>query len=126
MDNHEHLSRRQRQIMDAIFSLGEASVTDVVNSMDDPPTSTTIRTMMRILEEKGYLAHHKKGREFIYAPTSARGHAGQSALKRVIGTFFEGSLEKAVASHLSDENGPEPEELERLASLIRKARKEGR
>jgi len=126
MDSHEHLSRRERQIMDIIFALGQASVTAVVDNMTDPPTSTTVRTMMRILEEKGHLAHHKNGREFIYTPTKPRGHVGKSALNRVLGTFFEGSLEKAVAAHLTDDNGPSPEELERLAGLIRDARKQGR
>ena len=126
MDSHENLSRRERQIMDIIYSLGKASVTSVVENMDDPPTSTTIRTMMRILEEKGHLQHHKQGREFIYTPTRPRGNVGRTALNRVLGTFFEGSLEKAVAAHLSEENGPSPEELERLAGLIREARKQGR
>ena len=121
-----NLSRRERQIMDIIYGRGEASATDVLNDMPDPPTRTAVRTMLRILEEKGHLVHKKKGREFIYQPTRARTRAGLSALRRVVQTFFEGSLEKAVAVHLSDPKSLLSEdELKRLADLIRQARKKG-
>ena len=120
------LSRRERQIMDIIYARSEASATDVLNDMPDPPTRTAVRTMLRILEEKGHLVHKKKGREFIYQPTRARTRAGLSALRRVVQTFFEGSLEKAVAVHLSDPKSDLSEdELKRLADLIRLARKKG-
>jgi len=121
-----NLSRRERQIMDIIYARGEASATDVLSDMPDPPTRTAVRTMLRILEEKGHLVHKKKGREFIYQPTRARTRAGLSALRRVVQTFFEGSLEKAVAVHLSDPKSDLSEdELKRLADLIRQARKKG-
>lgn len=121
-----NLSRRERQIMDIIYARGEASATDVLSDMPDPPTRTAVRTMLRILEEKGHLVHKKKGREFIYQPTRARARAGLSALRRVVQTFFEGSLEKAVAVHLSDPKSDLSEgELKRLADLIRQARKNG-
>jgi len=121
-----NLSRRERQIMDIIYARGEASATDVLSYMPDPPTRTAVRTMLRILEEKGHLVHKKKGREFIYQPTRARTRAGLSALRRVVQTFFEGSLEKAVAVHLSDPKSDLSEdELKRLADLIRQARKKG-
>ncbi len=120
------LSRRERQIMDIVYARGEASATDVLSDMPDPPTRTAVRTMLRILEEKGHLVHKKKGREFIYQPTRARTRAGLSALRRVVQTFFEGSLEKAVAVHLSDPKSDLSEgELKRLADLIRQARKKG-
>ena len=120
------LSRRERQIMDVVYSLGEATASDVVANMPDPPHRTTIRTMLRILEEKGHLTHKKKSREFVYQPTQARARAGRSALRRVVHTFFEGSLEKAVAVHLSDPKSELSEdELKRLADLIRQARKKG-
>ena len=112
--------------MDIIYALGEASATQVVNAMPDPPSRTAVRTMLRILEDKGQLKHRKEGREFIHQPTKPRAKAGRSALRRVIHTFFDGSLERAVAVHLSDPNSDlTAGELERLADLIRKARKKG-
>ena len=121
-----YLSRRERQIMDVIYACGEASAAEVVERIPDPPTRTAVRTMLRILEEKGHLKHRKRGREFIYQPTRPRQRAGQSALRGVLATFFEGSLEKAVAAHLADPaTEPTPEELKRLARLIREAKKRG-
>ncbi len=118
------LSRRERQIMTICFSLREASATDVWQRLPDPPSRTAVRTLLRILEEKGHLTHTKRGREFIYKPTHPRLNAGQSALRTVLQTFFNGSLEEAVAAHLSDPGGTADEdELKRLAGLIREARK---
>jgi predicted transcriptional regulator len=127
MAQHEtHLSRRERQIMDIVYARGEASATDVLNDLSDPPTRTAVRTLMRILEEKGHLVHHKKGREFIYQPVRPRMRAGLSALQNVVRTFFDGSLEKAVALHLSDPGAKlSDDELKSLAELIREARKKG-
>jgi len=117
------LSRRERQIMTICFSLGEASATDVWRRLPDPPSRTAVRTLLGILEEKGHLDHAKRGREFIYKPTRPRRKAGQSALRTVLQTFFDGSLEEAVAAHLSDPGAaPSDEELRRLAGLIREAR----
>ncbi len=122
-----HLSRRERQIMDIIYARGEASASDVLEDMPNPPTRTAVRTMLRILEEKGHLAHRKKSREFIYEPTRPRTRAGLAAFHRVIRTFFEGSLEKALAVHLSDPKSElSDEELKRLAGLIRRSRTKGR
>ena len=123
---YQHLSRRERQIMDIVYALGEASATHVLGGLPDPPSRTAVRTMLRILEEKGQLDHRKQGREFIYQPTRPRASAGRSALKRVLHTFFDGSLEKAVAVHLSDpKSGLTAEDLKRLADVIRQARKKG-
>lgn len=122
----QNLSRRERQIMDIIYARGEATATDVLADMLSPPTRTAVRTMLRILEEKGHLVHTKNGREFVYKPTRARSHAGLSALRRVVQTFFEGSIEKAVAVHLSDPKSDLSEdELKRLAGLIRQAQRKG-
>jgi predicted transcriptional regulator len=121
---HVYLSRRERQIMDVIYASGEASAAEVVERLPDPPTRTAVRTLLRILEEKGHLKHRKQGREFVYQPTRSRRRAGQSAMRRILETFFEGSLEKAVAAHLADPAAePRPEELKRLARLIREAKK---
>lgn len=117
------LSRRERQIMDVIFARGSATAADVVSALPDPPTKTAIRTLMRILEEKGHLKHELRGREFVYLPTQARARAAHSAFHRVLKTFFEGSLEKAVAAHLAAPASKlSAAELERLANLIQQAK----
>lgn len=109
--------------MDIVYARGEASATHVLADMADPPSRASVRTLLRILEERGLLKHHKKAREFIYVPTRRRERVGRSAMRRVLKTFYDGSLEQAVAAHLADD-GQElsPEELNRLAGLIRKAR----
>jgi predicted transcriptional regulator len=117
------LSRRERQIMDVIFARGSATAAEVVDALPDPPTKTAIRTLMRILEEKGHLKHELRGREFVYQSTQPRTRAAQSAFHRVLKTFFEGSLEKAVAAHLAASASKlTAAELERLADLIQQAR----
>jgi predicted transcriptional regulator len=123
MSELHHLSRRERQIIEVVYAQGEATATDVLAHMPDPPTRTAVRTFLRILEEKGHLRHTKRGREFVYQPTRRRERAGQSALLRVVQTFFEGSLEKAVAAHLADPGAEvSPKELQRLSALIRQAK----
>src|SRR6185295_6812097 len=102
MSESTQLSKRERQIMDVIWRLNEASATTVVAEMDDPPTRTAVRTFLRILEEKGHLEHRKVGREFVYSAKKPRQREGQSALRRVLRVFFDGSLEKAVAAHLAE------------------------
>ena len=124
MANHDPLSRRERQIMDIVYSRGEASATHVLDGMSDPPTRTAVRTMLRILEDKGHLKHRKEGREFVYRPTQPRSRAGRSALRRVLDTFYDGSLNSAVAAHLSDPRSDLTiEELRRLEALIQDQRK---
>jgi predicted transcriptional regulator len=123
----EQLSRRERQIMDIIYARGAATAAEVHGDLADPPSRTAVRTLLRILEDKGHLTHRQDGLRFVYQPSRPRGPAGRSALKRVLRTFFDGSLEKAVAAHLADaasELGPD--ELARLARLIERARKKGR
>jgi predicted transcriptional regulator len=118
------MSRRERQIMDVIYARGEASALEVHAGMSSPPTTTAVRTLLRILEEKGHLTHRQEGMKYIYRPTRPRGRAGRSALRRVLQTFFDGSIEKAVAAHLADPAARlSTEDLERLAEMIREARK---
>jgi BlaI family transcriptional regulator, penicillinase repressor len=125
--SHEQLSRRERQIMDIVYRRGETTAADVLAELDDAPSNTAVRTFLRILEEKGHLKHRQDGLKYVYQPTRPRGHAGRSALQRVLQTFFDGSLEKAVAAHLGDAaNDLSAEELARLADLINQARKKGR
>ena len=129
MPNQPHLSlsRRERQIMEIVYARGEATATHVLEDMIDPPGRTSIRTFLRILEEKGYLTHRKVGREYMFKPTRTRKREGRSALRRVIDTFFEGSLDNAVAEHLADRNTKlSDDELARLAKLIQEARRKGR
>jgi predicted transcriptional regulator len=113
--------------MDAVYSKGEATATDVLATISAPPTRTAVRTFLRILEAKGHLGHIKRGREFVYQPTHSRESAGASAFGRAITTFFDGSLERAVAAYLGDpEAAVAPEELRRLSALIAQARRKER
>ena len=123
MSEQLHLSRRERQIMDVVYAKGEATATDVLELIPNAPTRTAVRTLLRILEEKGHLKHVKRGREFVYRPTRQRERAGKSAFQRVLQTFFDGSLEKAVAAHLADPGSEiSQDELQRLSSLIRQVK----
>ena len=127
MPNATHLSRRERQIMDAVFALGEATVNRVVETIPDPPTAMAVRRMMHILEEKGYLKRREEGREVVYLPREAKAKAGRSAFERVLETFFGGSLEEALAAHLvARKDGMSAAERDRLVALIEQSRKEGR
>ena len=126
-EEFETLSRRERQIMDIVYARGEASAQDVLGDLPDPPGKTAVRTLLRILEEKGHLTHRQEGLTYIYRPSRPRSRAGRSALQRVLQTFFDGSLEKAVAAHLGDPASDlSPEELTRLADLIAEARTRGK
>ena len=122
-----HLTKRERQIMEAIYRRGEASALDVRADLADPPSRTAVRTFLRILEDKGHLSHRKQGREFIYRPTRARGQVGRSAFRSLLATFFSGSLEQAVAAYMSDPRAElSDDELDRLRTLIEQAKKKGR
>jgi predicted transcriptional regulator len=127
MPEPSELSRRERQIMDAVFALGQATVNKVVQAIPAPPTAMAVRRMMHILESKGHLKRRENGREVIYAPRQAKGKAGSRAFERVLTTFFGGSLEEALAAHLhSRKDHVSSAERERLIALIEQARKEGR
>ncbi len=127
MSDSIQLSRRERQIMDAVYALDEATVNQVVEAIPSAPTAMAVRRMMHILEEKGQLRRRKSGREVIYAPRQSKRKAGRSALENVLTTFFGGSLEEALAAHLhSRKDGVSDEERERLIALIEQAKQEGR
>lgn len=116
------LSKRERQIMDAVFQLGDASAADVRARLPAPPTDTAVRTMLRLLEEKGWLKHRQVGRKFIYSPCRSPKSEGRSAMSRVLNVFFGGSLEDAVAAHLSDPSMQlDSKDFERLRSVIDEA-----
>src|SRR5262245_54061531 len=94
----EHLSRRERQIMDVLYERGKASAAEVLEAMPDPPSYSAVRAMLRVLEEKGHALHEQDGTRYIYAPAVPREAARESALQRLVQTFFGGSTEQAVAA----------------------------
>jgi predicted transcriptional regulator len=121
------LSRREQQIMDIIYSRGQATATDVMESLPDPPSYSAVRALLRVLEEKGHLQHTQDGQRYVYSPTVARERAKRSALQRVLQTFFDDSAEEAVAALLDiSQERLSDEELERMEQLIKQARNEGR
>jgi BlaI family transcriptional regulator, penicillinase repressor len=123
--SENELSRRERQIMQAIYSVGEATAAQVVDLIADPPSRTAIRTMLTILVEKKQLKYYKRGREFVYQPCRPIEKAGKSAFKDLLQTFFGGSLENALASHLAEKNTPlDEDQLRRIEKMIRDKRKE--
>ena len=120
------LSRRERQILEILYSRGRASAAEVLEALPDPPGYSAVRSLLRILEEKGHARHVRDGARYVYLPAQARGPAGKSALRQVIHTFFGGSVEQAVATLLSSEAAQlSEEELARLAALIEDAREKG-
>jgi predicted transcriptional regulator len=123
---HTALSRRERQIMDILFRRGRATAAEVMAELANDPSSSTVRTQLRVLEQKGHVRHEQDGLRFIYTPVVARQSARRSALRHVIETFFDGSPEKAVAALLGGEATKlTDDELSRIAGLIAKARKDG-
>ena len=119
------LSRRERQIMDVLYRLGRASVADVLNQFHGKKHYSTVRAQLRVLEEKGHIRHEEDGSRYVYLPTVPRDVARRSALRHLIETFFEGSTEKVVTALLGGEASQiSPEELEQLAHLIAKSKKE--
>lgn len=117
------LSRRERQIMDAIYSFGQASAVQVLEALPDPPGLSSVRKLILILEEKGHLRHVQEGQHFVYLPTHPRQDAAKSAMKQVFQTFFGGNLETAVATLLSEaDTALSDEEAARLSALIEDAK----
>lgn len=117
------LSKRESQIMDIIYALGQATATDVLRRMPDDLSRAAVRTFLRILEDKGHLTHKQVGRHFVFKPVQAKQRAGEGALRRVLDVFFDGSLEDAVALYLAKSGAVD---LEKMSDLIKKARNEGR
>jgi BlaI family transcriptional regulator, penicillinase repressor len=119
------LSRRERQIMDVLYKLERGTVAEVLARMPGEPHYSTVRTQLRVLEEKGHVRHEEDGLRYVYIPAVPRDVARRSALRHLIDTFFEGSTEKAVAALLGGEASKiSPEELERLSRLVARGRKE--
>src|SRR5512142_301999 len=120
-------SRREREIMDALYKLGKATAAQIQAAINDPPTYTAIRTHLTILEKKGHIRHKADGPRYVYEPKVAREKMAQRAVKSVLQTFFDDSVEGVVAALLNQEDKKlSREELDRLARMIEKAKEEGR
>jgi len=120
-------SRREREIMNALYKLGKASAAEIREEIADPPTYTAIRTHLTILENKGHVRHQSDGTRYIYEPAVARGEMGKRAIDTLLKTFFDNSVERAVTALIAREDADiSREDLDRLAKLIEKAKREGR
>jgi BlaI family transcriptional regulator, penicillinase repressor len=121
------LSRRERQIMDILYQRGKASAQEVREGMEDAPSYSAVRAMLRVLEEKGHVRHQEEGLKYVYVPVVAREKAKRSAVKHLLDTFFAGSPEQIVAALLDVSSSRlTREELDRMADLIEKAKREGK
>jgi predicted transcriptional regulator len=119
------LSRRERQIMDVLFALGRASGQEIQQRLPDQPSYSAVRTILRVLERKGHIRHVEEGLRYVYLPAMARETAKQSAIQRLVATFFDGSVKAAAAAFLDPASAQLSDaDLKELEGLIRKARKE--
>ena len=125
MNATDPLSRRERQILDILYARGSATAADVLAALPDPPSYSAVRALLRILEEKGHVRHEARGTRYVYLPVVPRDSARNSALTRLVKTFFDGSAAQAAAA-LVDSGSLSEDELSRLSALIERARKEGR
>lgn len=127
VDRHARLGARERQIMEAVYRLGQASAAEVREHLEDPPSYSAVRAMLRILEEKGHLRHEQDGPRYLYKPTMSVERARRSILRDVVRRLFDGSTEQAVAALLDSSDARlNDAELARLSRLIDSARKQGR
>ncbi|MFW6078485.1 MAG: BlaI/MecI/CopY family transcriptional regulator [Gemmatimonadota bacterium] len=121
------LTRREAQIMEIIYRRGRATAADVRDELPDPPGYSTVRKLLEILEEKGHIEHEYDGPRYVYFPTVSPEDARRTALRDLVRTFFDGSLDRATAALLAlRSEKPSREELERIARLAEEAEREGR
>jgi len=121
------LSRRERQIMDILYQRGKSSASEVLEAMPDPPGYSAVRAMLRVLEEKGHVKHQAEGLKYVYVPTLARDKAKRSAVKHLLDTFFKDAPEQVVAALLDvSSTRLTRAELDRMAEMIEKAKREGK
>ena len=117
------LTRRERHIMDVLFRLGRATADEVMLELSGKRSYSTVRTQLRVLEHKGHVRHEERGRQFVYTPTVPLRSARKSALRHVVDTFFDGSVEKVVAALLGGEAARVSDtDLDRIVELVSKAR----
>src|SRR5688572_5418564 len=123
----QELSKRERQIMDVLYQMGESTVGEVLDRIADPPSYSAVRATLRVLEEKGHVTHKQDGPRYVYLPTVPQDKAKTAALSHVLGTFFNGSVEAAVMALVQmGETKLSQNDLERLAARIREAEEQGR
>ncbi len=124
---HINLSRRERQIMDLLYRHGRLPAAEVREQLPEQPSYSTVRALLRVLEEKGHVTHVEEDQRYIYMPTVPAESAKKSAVRHLLDTFFGGSAEQAMAALLDEKAGElSNDELERLEAMIEKARAEGR
>ena len=122
---HQTLSRRERQIMDILYQRKRATAAEIHNALPDAPTYSAVRAKLRVLEEKGHIRHEEEALRYVYIPTMPRDAARRSALRHVISTFFEGSVEQTVAALLDVSAAKlSPEDLDRIQNIVDQAKKE--
>ena len=125
-DGHRDLSRRERQIMDILYQRGRATASEIHAEVPEPPTYSAVRAKLRVLEEKGHVRHEEEALRYVYLPTLPRETARRSALRHMVATFFEGSVEEAVAALLDLSAARlSKKDLDRISNLIEEAKKEG-
>ena len=121
------LSRRERQILDILYQRGKASATEVQAAMEDAPSNSAVRTLLRVLEEKGHVRRRAEGLKYVYTPTVAREKAKRTVVRHLLDTYFDGSPEQIVAALLDVSSTTlTREELDRMTQMIEKAKKEGK
>lgn len=124
--SHEHLSRRERQIMDVLYQRGQATAAEVQDDIPDPPSYSAVRAALRVLENKGHVRHERQSHRYVYWPTVPRRAAQRDAARRLVTTFFQGSASGAVAALLECSDELTEAEAEQLSGMIEAARREGR
>ena len=127
MNSEQHLSRRERQIMDVLHTRDSATAAEVRAALPDPPGYSAVRALLRILEEKGHVRHREEGARYVYLPRTSKVAASRSALKRVVSTFFQGSVTQTMAALLENADTElSDSELNKLQQIINRAQKEDR
>src|SRR5688572_17244070 len=127
MSAHAALTKREREIMDVLYRLGRATAAEVLAGLSGSPHYSTVRTQLRVLEEKGHVRHESDGLRYVYVPTVARHAARKAALRHLVDTFFDGSTAQAVTALLGRDAGRlTDKDLDRIDALIQSARKEGK
>lgn len=125
-ERHRNLSRRERQMMDILYQRGRASAAEIHQALPDPPSYSAVRAKLRVLEEKGHVRHEEESLHYVYVPTLPRETARRSALRHMVSTFFDGSVEQAMAALLDLSAARlSKSDLDRIAALIEEAKQEG-
>jgi BlaI family transcriptional regulator, penicillinase repressor len=125
MSAHAALTKRERQIMDVLYRMGRATAADVLAALPGAPHYSTVRTQLRVLEEKGHVRHESDGLRYVYVPTLARHTARKAALRHLVDTFFDGSAAGAVTALLGRDAGRlSGDDLDRIEELLKSARRE--